>query len=68
MKKLVLLLLGIFLIPYGLIYSQEIDGPNSKHERWEYALEDTGDILQIALPVSAGLMTLIKKDYQGTKK
>lgn len=68
MKKLVLLLLGIFLIPNGISYSQEIDGPNSKHERWEYVLEDTGDILQIALPVSAGLMTLIKKDYQGTKK
>ena len=49
-------------------YSQDIDGPNSKHERWEYVLEDTGDVLQIALPVSAGIMTLIHKDYQGTKK
>jgi len=53
---------------YDICYFQDIDGPNSKHERWEYILEDAGDVLQIALPVSAGLMTLIKKDYQGTKK
>ena len=53
---------------FNLGYCQDIDGPNSTHERWEYVLEDTGDVLQIALPVSAGLMTLIKKDYQGTKK
>ncbi|QNJ99182.1 phosphatase PAP2 family protein [Constantimarinum furrinae] len=38
------------------------------HERWEYALEDTGDILQIAIPLSAGIMTLLKEDYQGTKQ
>lgn len=48
--------------------SQDKDGSDSTHEPWEYALEDTGDILQIALPAAAGLMTLIKKDYQGTKK
>ncbi len=44
------------------------DGSDAGHEKWEYTLEDTGDILQIALPISAGIMTLIKKDYQGTKK
>ena len=37
------------------------------HEKWEYVLEDSGDILQIAIPVSAGLLTLLKKDYKGTK-
>jgi len=68
MKIIPLFLLGISLIVSNYCYSQEIDGPNSTHERWEYVLEDTGDILQIALPVSAGIMTLIKKDYQGTKK
>jgi len=44
------------------------DGPDSKHEQWEYVLEDTGDILQLALPITAGLMTLVHKDYEGTKK
>ncbi|MGB5371323.1 MAG: phosphatase PAP2 family protein, partial [Flavobacteriaceae bacterium] len=29
---------------------------------------DSGDILQFALPVSAGVISLIKKDYDGTKK
>lgn len=39
-----------------------------RHERWEYVLEDTGDVLQIALPLSAGLLTLINEDYEGTKQ
>ena len=41
---------------------------NSTHEKWEYVLEDTGDILQIGLPVIAGLTTIVKKDWQGTKQ
>lgn len=44
------------------------DGTSGTHERWEYVLEDTGDVLQIALPISAGIMTIIKKDYKGTGK
>lgn len=68
MRNLSVLLLGCFILFLINGYSQDIDGLNSKHERWEYILEDTGDVLQIALPVSAGIMTLIKKDYQGTKK
>ena len=38
------------------------------HEKWEYILEDTGDVLQILLPVAAGSITLFKKDYEGTKQ
>ena len=68
MKSISIFLLGVSFMVFNLGYCQDIDGPNSTHERWEYVLEDTGDVLQIALPVSAGLMTLIKKDYQGTKK
>ncbi len=68
MKSISLCFLGILLIMGAVCYSQDIDGPNSKHERWEYILEDTGDVLQIALPLSAGIMTMIQKDYQGTKK
>ena len=41
---------------------------NSTHEKWEYVLEDTGDILQLALPTIAGLTTIIKKDWEGTKQ
>lgn len=53
-----------------LAFTQDADPdpPGDTHEKWEYALEGSGDILQIALPVSAGIMTLIEKDYQGTKK
>lgn len=46
-------------------YSQDTEGG---HEKWEYVLEDTGDVLQLALPITAGIMTLIHKDYKGTKK
>lgn len=49
-------------------HAQVPDGVGGTHEKWEYALEDTGDVLQIALPLSAAAMTLIKKDYKGTKK
>ncbi|MBV1923169.1 MAG: phosphatase PAP2 family protein [Flavobacteriaceae bacterium] len=38
------------------------------HEDWEYALEGTGDVLQLALPLSAGITTVIKKDWKGTKQ
>lgn len=38
------------------------------HEKWEYVLEDTGDILQIALPAAAGLTTLFIKDWEGSKQ
>ena len=49
-----------------LSHSQINDG--GTHEKWEYVLEDTGNILQLALPLSAGITTLIKKDWQGTKQ
>ncbi|MBT8262533.1 MAG: phosphatase PAP2 family protein [Bacteroidia bacterium] len=38
------------------------------HEQWEFILEGTGDVLQIALPIGAGMITLIKGDYEGTKQ
>ena len=58
--------LFIFVIPTG--FTQDIDPPGSTHEKWEYILEDTGDVLQLAIPISAGIMTLIEKDYKGTKQ
>ncbi len=38
------------------------------HEKWEFILEDTGDVLQLALPIGAGITTLVQKDWQGTKQ
>lgn len=65
MKKWLFLFLGTFLSFHISGTSQDQGGG---HEQWEYVLEDTGDVLQFALPISAGLMTLIHKDYKGTKK
>jgi len=58
-----------YLLLFYLIsgYSQILE-PNSTHKKWEYVLEDSGDILQIALPAIAGLTTIIKKDWEGTKQ
>lgn len=47
-------------------FSQIPDG--GTHEKWEYILEDTGDVLQIALPATAFLTTIIKEDWEGTKQ
>jgi len=41
---------------------------DSGHEKWEFILEDSGDVLMIALPAAAGITTLLKKDYEGTKQ
>ena len=57
---------ALFLTGWFL-QAQTIDTEGG-HERWEYVLEDTGDVLQIALPVSAGIITLFEEDYEGTKQ
>lgn len=64
MKKPILLL-SFFLLLTQLNWAQDT---NDDYERWKYLLEDTGDVLQVALPVTAGLMTIFEKDYKGTKK
>ena len=46
----------VFLYGYSNI-AQVYDG--GTHEQWEYALEGAGDVLQLALPVSAGITTII---------
>lgn len=59
-----ILLLLFFSINIEL-FSQDTHGT---HETWEYVLEGTGDVLQIAIPVSAAALSLIEKDYEGTKQ
>ncbi|MCB0371792.1 MAG: phosphatase PAP2 family protein [Muricauda sp.] len=63
-KKLIL----IVFFPVGCFLNAQTIDTEGGHEKWEYVLEDTGDILQIALPVSAGFITLLEKDYEGTKQ
>ncbi|WP_051254099.1 phosphatase PAP2 family protein [Arenibacter latericius] len=65
MKFTATTLLWAFLLLSSVGVAQDTEGG---HEKWEYVLEDTGDVLQLALPLSAGIMTLVHKDYQGTKK
>jgi len=63
MKCILTLLLILFsILP---IYGQDTEGG---HEAWEYVLEGTGDVLQLALPASALIATLAKKDFEGTKQ
>ena len=69
MKTHLLIPLFTIVLVFQTSLSQTIQvGPMSTHEKWEYALEGTGDVLQIALPLAAGLTTIIKKDWQGTKQ
>ena len=58
---------SIVLVPFS-INAQTPTTTNSIHEKWEFVLEDTGDVLQIAIPAIAGLTTIIKKDWEGTKQ
>lgn len=62
----VFILVIVLSIPYLSTYAQSsLDGT---HEEWEYALEGTGDVLQIGIPLTAGIISLLEKDYQGTKQ
>ena len=47
-------------------FSGYAQGTEGGHENGSLYLKI--DVLQLALPISAGLMTLIEKDYDGTKK
>lgn len=61
-----ILFLLLFYIFSLFSFSQVQDG--GTHEKWEFILEDTGDVLQLALPATAFLTTLIKEDWEGTKQ
>ncbi|QHI35892.1 hypothetical protein IMCC3317_12400 [Kordia antarctica] len=65
---LLFFLLSIFIVSQTS-FSQTLETGNvSTHDKWEFVLEDTGDVLQIALPLTAVITTIIKKDWQGTKQ
>ena len=69
-KSLFVYLIMLFLLLFINIpaYSQTPEPNDQTHETWEFVLEDTGDVLQLALPAIAGITTLIKKDWEGTKQ
>lgn len=60
MKKHLVLLL-IFLCS-AFCYSQEYPELETSF------VEKTGDVLEFAMPISAGLITLLEKDFQGSKQ
>lgn len=59
------LIIGLFIMSTNM-YAQVED--SGTHEDWEYVLESSGDVLMVALPLAAGLTTIFKKDWQGTKQ
>lgn len=58
------LLLGLALPSFA----QTSTDINQNGVYWPFLLEETGDVLQIALPASGALISILKKDYEGTKK
>ena len=62
-RSVFIILWGLLLFPF-ILQSQT----NDSHNKWELVLEDTGDVLMTAIPAVAGLTTIIKKDWQGTKQ
>lgn len=67
MKKRTLYLLLFLIFNVAVLPAQDMVDATG-HEDWEFALEYSGDVLQIALPLTAGLTTVISKDWQGTKQ
>ncbi len=63
MKKLAIFLLILCL--NNLLIAQEEEPED--HETWEFILEGIGDVCQYAIPLSGGLISIIEKDYEGTK-
>ena len=63
------ILIFILLIIPSFSYLGYSQGPEEEnHKQWEYVLEGTGDVLQIALPVAAGITTVVLNDWKGTKQ
>lgn len=57
-KKAIFFLVYFVVITFS-IHAQTPEADDLNHEKWEYVLEDSGDILQIAITAIAGLTTII---------
>ena len=58
----------LVLLSTQIVTCQTPEAHNRDHEQWEYVLEDTGDVFQIALPLTALFTTVLKEDWIGTKQ
>ncbi len=65
MKPLYVLIFLFAFLHQSFLAQEGLDGT---HEGWEYALEGTGDVLQIGIPFTAGVVSILEKDYEGTKQ
>ncbi len=61
------LLLLICVQSSMILFSQESDN-DPKEEKLEHFLEKSGDIIQVALPAAGGLVTVLSKDWEGSKE
>ncbi len=64
LTKYICFIVTLFSLGINNCHSQTPDpSPKSTHEKWEFVLEGTGDVLQLALPLAAGITTIVKKDW-----
>ena len=62
------LLICLLFSSVKIIQAQVPDGEGGFHEKWEFVLEDTGDVLQLAIPLSGLAATIATEDWEGTKQ
>jgi hypothetical protein len=68
MKKFYKVFCLVMVLSLPNLYTHAQSSLDGTHEEWEYALEGTGDVLQIGIPLTAGIISILEKDYQGTKQ
>jgi len=64
----IFIFLFVLLLQVTLFQALAQQQDEGTHEDWEYVLESSGDILMVALPLVAGITTIVKRDWQGTKQ
>ena len=67
MKTIIYTLLLVTITNTNLV-AQTMEPDDGDHEQWEFVLEESGDILQLALPATGALISILKKDCEGTKQ
>ncbi len=66
--KALIYILSVIFITSNIVVAQTMEPDDGDHEQWEFVLEESGDILQLALPATGALISILKKDYEGTKQ
>lgn len=60
-----LTMMSFLMAPNNNVFAKDSEGG---HEQWEYVLEGSGDVLQLAIPLSALAYTLYDEDYESAKE